>query len=151
MVKKNTQLFTALVYILVGVLLVIFQSQTLAWAMTIAGAIFVIFGALDLLKKNFMGGAISMIIGIAILVLGWVAVGIVLLVLGILIAVKGVFALLEVFKKANKSSIDFIFPALTIALGALLAFGNGLNIIIIIVGVLLAIDGVLALLPLLKK
>ena len=149
--KQNNELFAALLYIVIGVLLIIFKSQTLGWAMTIAGAVFVISGILDIVKQNYTGGAVSLIIGIAILVLGWLAVEIVLLVLGILIAIKGIVALLAIFKRKNNNALDVIFPVLTIAVGVMLAFGNGLDIMIIITGVLLAIDGVLGLLGALKK
>ena len=149
--KQNSELFSSLLYIIIGVLLVIFRSQTLNWAMTIIGAFFVISGALDLLKKNYTGGAISLAIGIAILVLGWLAVGIVLLVLGILIAVKGVVALIDVLKKNKKNALEILFPILSVVVGLMLAFGNGLDVMIIIVGVLMAIDGVLGLLGSLKK
>lgn len=149
--KTNSELFSALLYILVGVLLMVFRSQTLGWAMTIAGVIFLVSGALDLVKKNWTGGAVSLIIGIAILALGWLATAIVLLVLGILIAVKGVVALLEVFKKKKMNALDIVFPVLTIVVGVMLAFGNGLDIMILIVGALLAIDGVLGLVGSLKK
>ena len=149
--KKNSELFSSLIYIALGLLLVIFKSATLGWAMTIAGAVFVVMGALDLVKKNFTSGAISLIIGIAIIVLGWVAVKIVLLVLGILIAVKGVLALIEVFKKSEKNALEFVFPALTAVVGLMLAFGNGLDIMIVIVGILLTIDGIIGLAAAMKK
>ncbi len=149
--KSNSELFASLLYIILGALLIVFRSQTLGWAMTIAGIFFVVSGVLDLIKKNWAGGAVSLIIGIAILVLGWLAVEIVLLVLGILIAVKGVVALIGVFKKSQKNALEIVFPCLSIALGVLLAFGNGLDIIILVVGILLAIDGVLGLIGSLKK
>ena len=149
--KSNSELFASLLYIILGALLIVFRSQTLGWAMTIAGIFFVVSGVLDLIKKNWAGGAVSLIIGIAILVLGWLAVEIVLLVLGILIAVKGVVALIGVFKKSRKNALEIVFPCLSIALGVLLAFGNGLDIIILVVGILLTIDGVLGLIGSLKK
>lgn len=149
--KTNSELFSSLLYIIIGVLLVVFRSQTLGWAMTIAGVFFVISGILDLVKSNFAGGAVSLIIGIAILVLGWVAAQIVLIVLGILIAIKGVIALVNVFKGSNKNALDVLFPVLTVIVGCMLAFGNGLDILIVITGVLLAIDGVLGLIGSLKK
>ena len=149
--KTNSELFSSILYIIVGVLLVIFKSATLNWAMTIAGIIFIVSGALDIIKKNYTGGGVSLIIGIAILVLGWVAAAIVLLVLGILIAIKGIVALIDVFKKDNKNALDFVFPALTTVVGLMLAFGNGLDIFIVIVGILLAIDGIIGLAGSLKK
>lgn len=149
--KTNSELFSSILYIIIGALLIIFRSQTLGWAMTIAGIFFVISGILDLIKKNFVGGAISLIIGIAILVLGWTAAEIVLLVLGILIAIKGIAALINVIKSKGFSILSLIYPILSIVVGLLLAFGNGLDIIIVIVGVLLAIDGVLGLVSSLRK
>lgn len=149
--KTNSEQFTSVLYIIIGALLIIFRSQTLGWAMTIAGLFFVISGVLDVVKKNYAGGAVSLIIGIAILVLGWVAAAIVLLVLGILIAVKGVVALFDVFKKKKPCALDIVFPVLSIVVGITLAFGNGLDIVIVITGILLAIDGVLGLISSLKK
>ena len=149
--KSNTELFSSLLYIIIGVLLMIFRTQTLGWAMTIAGIIFIVSGALDLIKKNWVGGAVSLIIGIAILVLGWTAAKIVLLVLGILIAIKGILALIGVLKKANKNALEIVFPILSIVVGLMLAFGNGLDVMIIIVGALLTIDGVIGLAGSLKK
>ena len=149
--KKNRELFSALLYIVVGVLLVIFRSQTLGWAMTIAGAVFVISGILDLVKKNWMSGAISLIIGVAIILLGWLVFEIVLLVLGILIALKGVVALINELKGKKVSALGLLFPLLTILVGVVLAFGNGVDIVILIAGILLAVNGVLGLLESFKK
>ncbi len=149
--KANSELFSSILYIIIGLLFVIFRSQTLGWAMTIAGIIFIVSGVLDLIKKNYVGGGVSLGIGIAILILGWLATAIVLLVLGILIAIKGIVALIEVFKKEKKNALDFVFPVLTAAVGLMLAFGNGLDVMIIIVGVLLIIDGAIGLANSLKK
>ena len=119
--------------------------------MTIAGVIFIVSGVLDVLKKNFGSGAISLIIGIAILVLGWLVVEIVLLVLGILIAIKGAVSLFEALKNGKINVCKLIFPILTIVIGILLAFGNALDIIIVIAGILLIVDGAIGLLAALKK
>ena len=148
MAKKNTnaELFSALLYILIGLLLVIFRSQTLGWAMTIAGAIFVICGVLELVKKNWTGGAVSMIIGIAILVLGWVVKDIVIPILGILIALRGVLSLIDSLRAFKKNCLEIIFALLTVAVGLLLAFGNLLDLIIVISGVSLMFNGVVGLL-----
>mgnify|MGYP003530486166 FL=1 len=80
---------TPVLYIVLGVLLAVFRSQMLNWAMTLAGLFFIITGIIDVSKKTAFSGAINLIIGIAILVLGWALTNIVLLVLGVLIALKG--------------------------------------------------------------
>ena len=149
--KSNSELFSSILYIIIGILLVIFRSETLNWAMTIAGIVFLISGILDLVKKNWAGGAVSLIIGLAILILGWAATQIVLLVLGILIAVKGIVALINVLKKGAGNVLEVIYPIISVVVGLMLAFGNGLDVMIIIVGVLLAVDGVIGLVGSLKK
>ena len=147
----NSEQTTSILYIIIGVLLIIFRSETLGWAMTVAGAFFVMSGVLDVLKKNYTGGGINLFIGIAILILGWIVAGIVLLVLGILIAIKGAVALLEVLKSKKPEIVDIIFSACTVLAGIMLAFGNGFDILIVITGVLLAIDGAVGLLGSMKK
>lgn len=152
MIKKpQSELFTSILYIAIGVLLAIFRSGSLNIAMTIAGVFFIISGVLDIVKKNYVGGAVSAGIGVAIILLGWLATKIVLIILGILIAVKGVIALIEVIKKASKNVLEMIFPVLSIVLGLMLAFGGGLDLIILIVGIVLAVNGVIGLLGALKK
>jgi len=152
MAKKKTDaaLVSALLYIILGVLLIVFRSGMLGIAMTIAGIIFVVSGILEVAKKNWASGAISLIIGIAILVLGWVAAQIVLLVLGILIALKGIIALIEALGKKKITLLGVLFPVLTIVVGLMLAFGNGLDILLVICGVLLALDGVIGLINAIK-
>ena len=149
--KSNSELFSSILYVIIGILLVIFRSETLNWAMTIAGIVFLISGILDLVKKNWAGGAVSLIIGLAVLILGWAATQIVLLVLGILIAVKGIVAFINVLKKGADNVLEVIYPIISVVVGLMLAFGNGLDVMIIIVGVLLAVDGVIGLVGSLKK
>ncbi len=149
--KKDQGLFASLLYIVVGILLLIFRNEALSWAMTIAGIVFIVFGALELLKKNWLGGVVSLIIGIVILILGWAVVDIVLLVLGILVAIKGAMALIDVFKSKNKSLLRILFPCLTIVCGILLAFGNALEVMLIVGAILIILDGVFGLVASLKK
>jgi uncharacterized membrane protein HdeD (DUF308 family) len=145
--KKNSNLSSALLYIVIGVLLFLFPGDALKWAMTIGGAFFVICGIADLLRKYTSSGLMNLIIGLVILLGGWLFLDIVLLVLGILIAIKGIFALLDALR-GKKSVIGAIFAIISIAVGALLVFGNTaqtLATILKIAGVLLAVDGVLGL------
>lgn len=151
MTKKNSELFSSILYIIVGALLAIFQGGVIGWAIFIVGAIFLVSGILDLIKKNWTGGAISIVIGIAIILLGKLAADIVILVLGILIALKGVLALVDILKKNQKNVLEMLFPVLTIVIGVVLAVGNGVNLIILVVGIILAVDGVLGLIGTLKK
>ena len=151
--KSNSAWISSLLYIVLGVLLLVFPGQALNLAMTIAGIVFIISGILELIKKNVGGGIISLVIGIAILVIGWTLVDIVMLVLGILIAIKGIIALVQELGKKKKNGLAIVFAVLTIVVGILLAFawGNIMNIVMIVGGVLLIIIGVLGLISALKK
>ena len=93
----------------------------------------------------------SLIIGISILVLGLTVVKIVLLVLGILIAIKGVVALVEALNSNRMNVFRILFPIFTIVIGLMLAFGNALDIMIVIAGVLLIVDGAIGLIAAFKK
>ena len=153
MAKKSTsELSSSLLYVVIGVLLMVFRSQTLGWAMTVIGALFVISGIIDLIRFNWAGGAVSLIIGISILVLGWTATKIVLLVLGILIALKGLTTLISaLFTKRRKNIFVILFAIVSIVIGVMLAFGNGLDVLIIVAGALLTVDGIFGLIGSLVK
>ena len=143
--KSKLGLSSPLLYIVLGALLVIFKSQMLSWAMTIAGIFFLVMGIIDLTKGRTMAGSINIIIGVAILVLGWLVLNVVLLVLGVLIAIKGVTELIDVLKRKRRNIIQLLFPILTIVIGVSLALGDALGDIIAIVGILLIVDGILGL------
>ena len=148
--KIDKNLFSAILYLAVGALLIMFKAAVVDWAMYIVGAIFIVSGVLDVLKKNYTGGGISLVIGLVICLLGWALKEIVLLVLGILIAVKGIVALLDALKK-KLDVFEIAFTILTIVTGVMLAFGNGLNTILVIAGILLAVDGAIGLFASLRK
>ena len=118
--KKNSNLISAFIYIIVGILLCVFKSGMLDILFTIAGIVFIVFGAFDILKKNFISGAISIGIGLIILLGAWLFLKVILIVFGVLIAIKGVFALFDAVK--NKSVLGLVFAALSIVAGVFLAF-----------------------------
>ena len=149
--KSSSALISSLLLLTVGILMVVFRSATLQWAMTFVGAVFILSGLLDIARRNTVGGAVGLIVGIAILVLGWTVTQIVLLVLGVIIAFKGIVALFEVMQRKKPRLGEILFPILTVVLGLVLAFGNGLDYIIFIIGVLLIADGVVGLIGCIKK
>lgn len=148
--RQNSNITSPLLYIALGVLLMIFKTQMLNWAMTLAGLFFVASGILGLLRGRTVTGIINIALGVIVLVVGWTLVSIVLLVLGIFIAAKGVISLIETLKAPHKSALRVVFAALTIAIGVALAFGNLLGNLIVFIGVLLVIDGILGLIGAMK-
>ena len=150
--KSNSAWISSVLYIILGILLLVFPGEALNIAMTIAGIIFIVSGILELIKKNFGGGIVSLVIGAAILVIGWLLVDIVMLVLGILIAIKGIIALVQALGQKKKKALAILFPILTIVVGLLLAFawGSIANVVLIVGGILLIVSGVLGLVGAIK-
>ncbi len=146
MAKKRINISSPVLYLILGILLMIFKMQMLSWAMTLAGIAFVIMGVLDIINKRTKSGIFNIALGVIILVVGWTILNIVLLVLGVLIAAKGVMDLIEVLKRKKRNALKVILAALTIALGVALALGDLLGNLIWIVGLFLVIDGALGLL-----
>ena len=156
MLKKigNNELFSSILYIVVGILLAIFKAETLKWALIAVGVLFIVTGVLELVKKNWAGGGISLAIGLALAILPGISdllVKIALIVLGVLIAVKGVIALIDVIKRGMKNALELVFPILAILVGIGLAFGPLADIIILIAGIILAVNGIIGLVGALKN
>ena len=80
--KVSNGVVYALLYIVLGVLFIVFKSGMLNWLMTIAGIVFIALGIFDIIKKRLTQGIIETVIGVVIIVGGWLFVEIVLLVFG---------------------------------------------------------------------
>ena len=149
--KLDSALITSILYLVVGIVLAAFPGEALKWAIYIIGGVFVLSGILELVKKNYFGGALSLIIGLVVIFLGGSLLSIILLVLGILIAVKGVIDLVNALKRKRKKLMQVLFPILTVAVGIFLAFGNAHTVLIIIGGILLAVNGIIGLASSLRR
>jgi hypothetical protein len=143
--KLNYELISSLLYILIGILFIVFRDQALGFAMTVAGALFLIFGVFDLLKNNWAGGAVSLVTGLSIIIFGWILTEIVILVFGILIALKGIVSLIDELRRSKKNIVDIVFASLTIVIGLMLAFGELISFMIAVAGVMLMFSGIVKL------
>lgn len=145
--KFNTNLTSALMYIIIGALFCIFKASVLGWLLTIAGVLFIVFGVIDLTKGGTTSGIINIAIGAVILLGGWFFVEVVLIVFGILLSIKGAVALANALKALNKSVFDIVFSALTLVVGIMLIVSKWamFDIFFVIMGLTFIIDGVLEL------
>jgi uncharacterized membrane protein HdeD (DUF308 family) len=141
--KKQSNLTTAMLYVIVGILFCIFRAGLLNWLLTIAGILFLVVGVLDLIKKDMTSGIVSLVIGLVIMLGGWLFLEIVLLIFGILVAVKGVLALLAALKAKNVW--DIVFSAVTVFVGLMLVVSKWAMVdwLFVIIGILMIIDGVM--------
>ncbi|MBQ3495157.1 MAG: DUF308 domain-containing protein [Clostridia bacterium] len=144
--KLDSNLITAILYVVVGALFCIFKGEIISWIMTIVGVLYIVQGVMDVLNKDLIKGVINAGIGVLILVLGWLFVAVASIIFGVLIIIKGAKELLEVLKAKKKNIFDLIAPIVTIVIGAMLIAGKFLDWLFIVVGVIFIINGVLELL-----
>lgn len=147
---KGREFFSALLYIVVGVLLVVFRSDMLELALKIVGIVFAVAGILDLIRKNWISGAVSVVIGVVVVLFAAFLIDFVMLVIGILIVIKGIVSLLGACVCKSKDILAYVFPVLTVISGCVLAFADGENVVLLIGGIILIVNGALGLVESLK-
>ncbi len=142
----GNNLVYALLYILIGVLFIVFKNSILNWLMTIVGVVFIALGVLDIIHHRYTNGVIEAVIGIAVILGGWLFIEIVLIVLGALLIVQGVVDLAKQLQ-GGKNALKIIVAIITIALGVLLIVSKWvvLDWFFIVIGVAFIVDGAFAL------
>ncbi len=142
--SNNSGLLNAALYILVGLLLIIFRAQVLDWAMTGIGAVLIVMGILNVIRGDLLEGILLAIIGIAIIVIGWTFIDIVLLVLGVALAIKGI---IDLVRAAGRGAVMPLISALITTLVGIALFAGKwimLDWFFIIIGGMLVLDGILS-------
>lgn len=150
--NRNTyDILMALLYILIGALMCIFKTSILGWIMTAAGVLLIVFGALKILKQNdLIFGIVYIVVGVAIIVSGWSLVWLALLVLGVLLIV---YSAIDFFGSSRHGLFGLIKLIVSVAVGVMLIVNGfaSLDILFIVIGVILIIDGVLYLIGAISK
>ncbi len=153
-VKLNDQnIITAVLYGVIGVLLIVLRMGMLNVLMTIVGVLFLALGIYDCVRyfvhhsRTLTRGVVEALIGIVIIVCGWTITTWVIIIFGILLAIKGVLDLVNYVQQHRRDTTTFISIILLIVVGIILCiapFAIG-DIICIIVGILCIVNAVLAL------
>ena len=152
---KLSQFTSALMTLILGVLFVMLKGGVVGIAIKVFAAVLIITAVIELIKLKIASGVVKAILAVVLLIFGWaiteialLVIGIVLIVFGVLELVKRIFAL---FKK-NRTKLlakilGFISPVFSILAGYFLitSSGEAVNWAIVVGGVLLIINGVLAL------
>ena len=148
MKAKNNKMIQAIAYLVIGILFCIFQSGMLGWLMTAVGVLLVVMGVSDALSKDYVSAIIKIAVGIVIALGGWLFVEIVLLVLGIVVIINGAKQLLAALKSNKKDIKELVISIVTIVFGVMLVVSKWamMDWLFIIIGVLIALEGVLMLL-----
>lgn len=147
--KSSTNLqTTALLYIVIGILFIIFKNSILFWMMIGIGALFILSGILEITKKRTVNGVVNLAIGIVIIIFAATIVDVVLRIFGGALALKGFIDLITACKNKKKKVFRIIAALLTIAVGILLVLNlwATLSCFFIAIGAVLIVDGIIALL-----
>lgn len=152
MAKKNNKLstntlLTAILYIVIGILFIAFRSGLLGWALTVSGILAIAYGIYLIIKKDLVLGIIFVVLGILLILGGWLFVEIILIVFGVALIVYGVKGLIAAFQSKSKSIFAIVVSCLTIVAGILFVVSKWamLDWMFIVIGVVLIVDGVMAL------
>lgn len=158
--RKLTKVITSLLFILVGVVLIIWRDPALTVICTIIGALLCAAGVVGIVmyfvtKERGIAGTAILVIGVVAAVVGFylalnpeVLMTIVPAVVGILILISGILNLSETItikkEKGESALLSLILSLITIALGILIILKpSALNsVILVLMGFSLIYDGV---------
>ncbi len=148
MAKKTfstNNVVNAIVYGVIGLLLIILKAGSLNILMTAIGVLFIALGVMDIVKtKDLTKGIIEVALGVVVIVCGWLIADIVLLILGILLIVKSVMEIAKNYKKGFKANLSAII-SLVIGIVLVVAKWALMDVMCVIAGVIFLIDAVLML------
>ncbi|MBQ7275985.1 MAG: DUF308 domain-containing protein [Bacilli bacterium] len=144
---KYRNIITAIGYMVMGLLCIIFKEEIIKIGCTIFGIILIIEGVL-LFYGNKIYGIIMIAIGIIMIIFGFAITKIVLYVVGALLIFYGISNIVLLFKQKAISIKLLLMPIGQILIGSCFVFYQALSIewMFYIIGALLIIEGLIALL-----
>lgn len=152
---KMSQLLSAIMTLVLGVLFIALKGEVVGVAIGIFGVVLIVTAVIELIRLKIGSGIIKAVLGIAVLTFGWMLIDIALLVIGIVLVIFGVLEFVKrfirLFRKTNVKLfgkiLGFISPLFSIVAGYFLitSSGEAVGVAVVIGGVLLVINGALAL------
>lgn len=150
MTYRNQATVAGIIYIIFGLLCIIFRGGIISFAAFCAGIALIVFGIVQLVNELVISGTIMLVFGIAILFAGWFMISMIFYMIAIAMIVVGIFKLVEFFKKraVNDSILrpEGLRPILLTLCGVVFLFNQRgtVSVVFIIVGILLIIAGILS-------
>ena len=150
---KSSRIISALMTLALGILFVILKQEIIGIAITVFGVALIITAVLDLFRKNITAGVIKGVLGVVVLVLGWALLDVALLILGIVLLIYGILELIRRIRIGKNGGklwavvLGLIEPVICIAASIFLitSRGEAITWTILIAGIFLIVDGILAL------
>lgn len=151
---KSNKFISAIIMIVIGALLIFLKGAIIGYLLTALGVALIVMGILDAVqKKDIPACVIKCVIGALIIVGGWVFVAVILYILGALLVVVGVLGIIKLVQRHTKGEnllatvTAYLVPSLYILIGICLFFNQSaiMDIMFIIVGVIVLVDGIVQL------
>lgn len=150
---KRTNIISAAITIIIGLLLMILQGRVISIVLTVCAVAVLVSAVMDFIGKKMESGAIKAVIGVCILIFGWAFVELAFYILAAAIIIMGITQIINIRKYGPhgvtvKDNV-FIYgkSVLTVIAGACLLFNQGgaINGVFIATGILLIVEGVMEL------
>lgn len=152
---KTSYLVSAAVKLAIGILFVILKAEVVGICITLLGVALLVMGIIDLVHSDIAGGVIKIVLAAAVTLIGWRLLEVALIVLGIVLLVNSILDIVKIILEAVKNKganilatvLGLIEPALALVASIFLITSRGTAIewAVIIAGVILIINGVIAL------
>ncbi len=139
-------LIYALIYILLGVLFLIFKGAVAVWCVYALGVLLIVQGVLDMVNRRLVQGILEAAIGVLAIVFAAAITKYAVMVLGIILLL---WAILRLFDSSFKGPLTMLYIVGAIVVGVLMIVSafKVLDWFFIVIGVLLIVEGVLCLIP----
>ncbi len=151
--SQKESIISALGSILLGILLITMKDRIIGVAITVLGVAVLISAIVDFSAKLMNLAIIKAVVGVCILVFGWIFVNLAFYILAAGIILMGLLQISSIhnYSPVNLTSgekfMEYLRPVVTVIAGACLLFNQSGTIawVFIVTGVLLIVQGVLAL------
>ncbi len=151
--NRTSELISAVMTLALGILFVILKANVIGICLAILGLALIISAIIDLVRKSITTGVIKAVLGVAVWIVGGLLLEVALIILGIVLLIFGV---LELIKRLTASKqelplwawiLGLIEPVICVIASIFLITSGGaaLNWAVIVGGVCLIVDGILAL------
>lgn len=152
--QTKDKLFSALVSIVLGLLLLILKGEVISIVLTIIGVVLLLAALADFRSQRTNGAIIKAVIGVCVLAFGWAFVNLALYIVAAVIIIMGLMQISDIRKTSPvnltlmEKVVIYAKPVLTVVAGAFLFLNQGgaINWVFIVTGLLLIAEGVLELL-----
>lgn len=143
--KVPDNVITGLVYIVLGILFMIFRSNVLSWIMTIIGVLFLVRAVISLMDTDYTSAIVYGVLGLLAILGGWLFLTVILIIFGVVMIFSGAVAIYSNLKSKNYKGL--IAPIITLVVGILL-ITSGFTVVdwfFIVFGVIFIADGAVTL------